>query len=375
MTVSTRFLVNQENFSDTQTEQKILSSTEQLLSGQVLLKINQFAFTANNISYAAIGKTFHYWDFFPAKGANGIIPVWGFADVVVSHCEGIHPEERFYGYYPMATHLVVEPGKVSDAGFLDFSSHRKALPIIYNQYSRCSTDPIYSEKTEALQMLLRPLFTTSFLLDDFFYDNDFFGADNLVLTSASSKTALGMAFALKHNRAERKHDGKIIGLTSAANVDFVRSLHCYDEVLSYDQIKQLDSSTPTASIDFAGNGTVLNQLHNHLDQQLKYSCLVGASHWDQRSSSDNERRGPQPVLFFAPSQGEKRVGEWGGAEFQKKLATIWMEFVHFVSGWMTIETHQGAGAVERIYQQVLAGNITPNEGHILSLLECDDKPT
>ncbi len=371
MTVSTRFLVNQEKFSDTQTQQQVLSTADELHDGQVLLKVDQFAFTANNVSYAAIGKAFHYWDFFPAPDHNGIIPVWGFADVVASRCDNIHPGERFYGYYPMATHLLVEPAKVTDSGFVDATAHRQPLPIIYNQYLRCSSDPIYSENTEALQMLLRPLFTTSFLLDDFFDDNDFFGAQNIILTSASSKTALGMAFALKQNRESRNHKYNIIGLTSQSNLAFVEGLGCYDQVLTYDQIEQLDNTTPSASVDFAGNGTVLGNLHNHLNQQLKYSCLVGASHWDQRSTSDKERAGPAPVLFFAPSQAEKRIGDWGGAEFQKKLASIWMQFIGFVGGWMDVEMHQGTAQVEAIYQQVLAGQMNPNQGHILSLWETE----
>lgn len=371
MTVLTRFLVNQEQFSDTQIEQLLLDSSEDLRQGQVLLKINDFAFTANNISYAAIGKTFHYWDFFPAAGDNGVIPVWGFADVVASRCDKIHPGERFYGYYPMATHLTVEPNKVTDSGFIDATSHRRQLPIIYNQYIRCASDPIYSDNTEALQMLLRPLFTTSFLLDDFFYDNDFFGAHNLILTSASSKTALGMAFALQQQRHSRQQNYNIIGLTSPANLEFVERLNCYDQVITYDDIAQLDDSVPSAIVDFAGNGALLEQLHHHLSESLRHSCLVGASHWDKRATSNAGWAGPVPELFFAPTQAEKRISEWGGAAFQKKLATVWMQFINFVAGWMSVETHRGSARVETIYQQVLAGQTNPQKGHILSLWESD----
>jgi hypothetical protein len=41
---------------------------------------------------------------------------------------------------------------------------------------RCSRDPFYTADSESVQALLRPLFITSWLIDDFLADNDFFGA-------------------------------------------------------------------------------------------------------------------------------------------------------------------------------------------------------
>jgi hypothetical protein len=69
-----------------------------------------------------------------------------------------------------------------------------------------------------VQALLRPLFITSWLIDDFLADNDFFGARVMLLSSASSKTAYGTAFQL----AQR--DGiEVVGLTSPGNVAFCES--------------------------------------------------------------------------------------------------------------------------------------------------------
>lgn len=362
-----RFWVDRNDYSKTRFDECAI--TEELQSGQVLLKVDRFAFTANNITYAAVGDLIGYWKFFPATEGMGTIPVWGFADVVESHCEGIAVGERFYGYYPMSTNLVVEPGKVTSHSFVDNIEHRRDLPSIYNQYIRCSDDPSYSVAGEDLQMLLRPLFTTSFLLDDFFADNDFFGASTIVLTSASSKTALGMAFLLHQNRKDRDQDYKIVGLTSEQNLEFVRNLGCYDQVLSYDQVAQLDTEQPTASVDFAGNGTLLGQLHTHFGDQLKYSCLVGASHWDQRSGSPKTFPGAEPQMFFAPSQAEKRLSDWGAVGFQQRLGQVWQLFTSFVSDWMEVEADVGPEAVERVYRNVLDGKFSPSKGYVLSLLE------
>lgn len=365
-----RFLVNRQQLAETRLDIVPYQSPGGLAAGEVLLQVDRFAFTANNITYAALGDALRYWEFFPAGAEDmGIIPVWGFANVVESRCDGIAVGERIYGYFSMATHLVVAPTQVKGGSFIDSSAHRKELPLIYNQYLRCQQDPLYTADTEAVQMLLRPLFTTSFLLDDFFADNAFFGASTLVLTSASSKTALGMAYLLHRNRQARQSQVQIIGLTSAANVDFVSSLGCYDQVLSYEQASSLDADVAAAIVDFAGNGDLLGQLHQHFGQQLQYSCMVGASHWDQRAGLPEQLPGPAPQMFFAPTQGQKRVGEWGPVVFQQRLADVWLEFVSFVGDWMSVEYDLGPEAVERVYQEVLAGHFSPETGYILSLFK------
>jgi hypothetical protein len=75
--------------------------------GEVLVKIDRFAFTANNITYAVVGDQFGYWQFFPSTGNDtknwGILPVWGFADVVASNAEDVPVGERLFGYFPLAT--------------------------------------------------------------------------------------------------------------------------------------------------------------------------------------------------------------------------------------------------------------------------------
>ena len=369
MTQITRFEVDRNQLTDTQWCHDTLPTANALGAGQVLLKVDCFSFTANNITYAVVGDEVRYWEFFPASDDKGIIPVWGFAEVQASNCEGVAVGERLYGYYPMATHLIVEPTRITPTSFMDGAAHRKELATVYNQYLRTSQDNLYSAETEALQMLLRPLFTTSFLLDDFFADNQFFGANTVLLTSASSKTALGTAFLLHHNRNQRDHNYQIVGLTSASNRPFVESLGCYDKVLSYDQVTALDDQQATAMIDCAGNSDVLKQVHTHLDQQLAYSCLVGAAHREQRDALPKDLAGAKPLWFFAPDQAEKRTQEWGGRGFQTRLTTVWEAFIESTQNWIQVEQGGSPEAVERVYQAVLSGRFKPETGYILSLWE------
>ncbi|MEM7582145.1 MAG: DUF2855 family protein [Acidobacteriota bacterium] len=356
------FVVQRPDFS----QHKIVSSTPAgLEQGQISIRVDRFAFTANNITYAVVGDLVRYWSFFPADEGWGRIPVWGFGDVAQSRHDAIDEGERLYGYFPMSTHLTVQPDRFAGPSFLDFSAHRRDLNAIYNQYFRTHLDPSYDPRYENLQALFRPLFTTSFLIDDFLIDNELFGASSVVLSSASSKTALGVAYALQHNRPDRKpYD--IVGLTSPGNVAFVERLGFYDQVLTYDAVPSLPAETPAVYVDLAGNSKLRSDLHHHFRNALKYSCQVGLSHWSQAAPAD-ALPGPEPQQFFAPTQAQKRSKEWGPEVFQQRLGAAWMKFRDIAEQHIEVITGQGSEAVARVYLETLQGKVDPRHGHILSL--------
>ncbi|MFN0159706.1 MAG: DUF2855 family protein [Burkholderiales bacterium] len=338
----------------------------------VRLRVDRFALTANNISYGAFGEAMHYWDFFPAAEAGwGIIPVWGFAEVEASACDGVVVGERFYGYWPMASHAILTPDRVTKSGFADCAPHRRALHEVYNRYQRCAGNPDYRVEDEAHVMLLWPLFATSFLIDDFLADNDFFGARTVVLSSASSKTAMGTAFCLSHH-ARGRPGLEVIGLTSAANRAFVERLGVYDRVLEYDALAALPEETAAVYVDMSGSARVRAALHEHFGYHLKYSCAVGGTHWESFGGASG-LPGPRPVLFFAPAQIKKRNADWGEPELQARIGAAWKAFMQPVSGaaghapWVRAIETAGSAAVEKVYRDLLEGRVPPDEGHILSL--------
>jgi len=347
-----------------------------LAAGQVRLRIASFALTSNNITYAAFGEVMKYWEFFPsAVSEHGRIPVWGFADVVavavdgVDGVKGVAVGERFYGYFPMAHHVLLQPVRVTAAGFSDGAAHRRELHPVYNHYSRCSTDPGYRSDQEAQIAILRPLFTTSFLIDDFLADNAFFGARSVVLSSASSKTAYGTAFCLAQRR-DSATAVKVVGLTSPANLAFTRGLGCYDEVLAYDAITSLPAEVPTVYVDFSGSAAVRLSMHAHFQDALAYSCAVGGTHWDALGGGHG-LPGPKPTLFFAPTQIKKRNADWGAAELQQRIGAAWVAFMARTSNpqspWLTVQHGHGPAAVEAVYRSLLDGRSDPQQGHMLSL--------
>jgi hypothetical protein len=355
------FLVDRDNFRSTNV---VEASPAVLGEGEVRLRIDGFGFTANNITYAAAGDMIGYWRFFPAPQVGddtnwGRIPVWGFADVVESRCEGVNEGERLFGYLPMSTELVIRPARVSAGSLSDGSAHRAALPPVYNNYDRCAATPGYRVELEAEQMLYWPLFFTSFLIDDLLADHDFFGAAMIVLGSASSKTALGAASLL--NRRERI---SVVGLTSPGNLAFVEGLGCYDQVVTYDDLGSLPV-TSAAFVDMSGDATVVRAVHEHFGDELKHSAIVGLTHWEDRLGSADPMPGPAQVVFFAPTQLEERRADWGPGVVAAKLAEAWAPFVEQVSGWIEIQHGNGPDAVNDVYVELLENRTPPNIAHVL----------
>ncbi|MDJ0767878.1 MAG: DUF2855 family protein [Ilumatobacter sp.] len=355
------FLVDRNDYRHTRT---VDAEPAALADGQARVRVDAFGFTANNITYAAAGDMIGYWTFFPAPDLGdavqwGRVPVWGFADVVESRSDGVNEGERLFGYFPMSTELVIEPTGVTEAALSDGAPHRAALPPVYNRYVRCGADPGYDADLEAEQMLYRPLFFTSFLIDDFLDDNGFFGASTVVLTSASSKTSFGTAHLL-HQREELT----VVGLTSAGNVGFVERLGCYDRVVTYDDVASLPDG-PAALVDMSGNASVVRSVHERYGDDLKVSAVVGITHWEDRLGSAEPLPGPAQTMFFAPSQIEKRHQDWGPGVVEERLAEAWGPFIEKVSGWVTIEHGSGPDAVADVFAEMLEGETSPDVAHVL----------
>ncbi|MVZ97139.1 DUF2855 family protein [Sphingorhabdus sp. IMCC26285] len=329
--------------------------------GEVRLKIESFSVTANNITYAVMGDMFGYWNFFPAEGDFGIVPMWGHAIVEDSRNPDVAIGERIYGYVPMGTHLDVLPGKVSFGGFTDMAAHRQPMSPVYNQYSRLNADPEHDPAKENERMLFGPLFKTGFLIESMFRREKWFGAKNLTMTSASSKTAMGLASVAK----DLSLDIKRIGLTSKGNVAFVEKCGLFDQILAYEDIAQLPQE-PSVSVDFAGNSQLLHDIHAVLGNQLKYSCLVGATHVEARGlGGGGEMAGPKPILFFAPDHAVASIQELGPKAFGEAVAKSWKSFLGAVDGVVAVDKRQGLDNAAKSFAETLEGRTDPQKGIII----------
>lgn len=337
------------------------SGVPELAPGQALLRVESFGLTANNITYAVLGEMMSYWDFFPAQEGWGRVPTWGFAEVERSEASGVEPGGRVYGYLPPSSHVLVTPAETGPHGFTDGSPHRASLPSAYQSYLAISTDPFYKMGTEDLQMLLRPLFFTSFLIDDQLSDEGLSERGPIVISSASSKTAIAVAFLLA-----QREGVELVGLTSARSAKFVGDLGVYGRTVTYEEIDSLRQG-PATFVDIAGDGEVKLAVHSHYGDELTHSMTVGITHWEELSAGAGELPGPTPTLFFAPNRLTKRSKDWGGAELQRRVADAWHPFCQWASGWLEIIHGRGFDAVQNAYLDVLEGRVDPKSAHVLSL--------
>ncbi|MFK7918199.1 MAG: DUF2855 family protein [Ilumatobacter sp.] len=349
-----------------------------LADGQVRVSIDRFAVTANNITYAVFGDMLGYWDFFPTGDDSwGRVPAMGWATVVESSNDDVAVGGRYYGWYPMSTHAVFTPAVTSD-GFRDDGAHRSAHAPVYRSYVSTETDPMYPGADEGVDgslddaedrhVLLRGLALTGFLAEEFFADGGgsdhmYFGASRVIVLSASSKTALGFA-----DRAARRDDIEIVGVTSAGNRAMVEATGLYDVVVSYDEISELPTDGGAVSIDMAGNPTALAAVHNHFGDGLAYSMTVGRSHHDAEAAADDaDMAGPAPQLFFAPSEVTRRIQQWGRDEYGRRCAAAIAAFAAASHAWLDVEHRIGADEATTAWADVYAGSIAPSTGIVVQL--------
>jgi hypothetical protein len=303
-----------------------------------------------------------YWDFFPSSDPEwGKLNVWGYARVEQSRHPGVEVGMRVYGYLPCASHVVVVPDRIDAKGFVDAAAHRAALPSAYQGYRDVETDPVYSTEREAEHILFFPLFFTSFLIDDFLADEDFFGADTIVVSSASSKTAIIAA----HQLAIR--DGiEVVGLTSAGNCEFVEGLGVYDSVHLYDSVPQLPGDR-AVYVDVSGDAAVRADVHARYGDRLAHSAAVGMTHWTRMAQGSSQLDGPSPVFFFAPDRIKKRGTDWGTAVLDGNVAKAWVPFAQWASKWVRVERVSTEDEIQRAYLGLLAGDVNPTTGTVVSL--------
>jgi len=332
-----------------------------LAEGQVRVAIDRFALTANNVSYAVTGEQIGYWRFFPAAGEWGKVPVWGFADVEASATAQIGVGERLYGFFPMASHATLSVGNCGERHFIEASPHRAELPAAYNLYRRASRDPGFDPAAEDARCLLYPLLLTAYLLYDYLDSHDYFGAQQVLIGSVSSKTGLGLAHFLHRLGGGRVH---IVGLTSPANVDYIAGLGLCDQVVAYGDETGIDASLPTAWFDMSGNARLTERLHRLLGDSMRSSCLVGFTHWEQLGRLAAGLPGAPPAFFFAPDHIASRDAELGKGVLIERANSACAGAASAIAAGMDFTLISGAAQAMACWRELLDNRISPRRGII-----------
>ena len=328
-----------------------------LADGQVVLRLERAALTSNNVTYAVAGDMLDYWGFFPTQAGWGRLPVMGFGVVTASAHPQVAVGSRYFGFYPLGDHHVVQASP-SRNGFIDAGPHRGQHAMTYRSFER--TDGITDDDAAERTLVFRGLFVTSYLIDDFLREHDMFGADRVIVTSASSKTSVALAHCLHRDSRVR-----VTGLTASANADFARGVGEYDDVVTYDDIATLADGTTSVLVDMAGNTTVVAAVHTALAGSVTHSCSVGATHWDA-PRHDGAIPPPRPEFFFAPSQLAARGKDIGTDELQRRMTEALATFAESSRQWLTIDHTVGGSAVADLYTAMASGTVDPAVGHIVA---------
>ena len=357
----TQMQVRKSDLTDIQLTQVAVPD---LADGEILLSIDRFALTANNIGYALGGDTLGFWNYYPAPEGWGMVPCWGFADVIASRHSEIAVGERIYGFLPTASHVVMQPGDLQGDAFNDVAAHRLALPEFYNRYQRTSGEDAALTALEDERCLLFPLFGTGFMLYDYLVDNAFFGAEQVLIGSCSSKTGLALANLLARHGEGRP---RIIGLTSPGNVAFVKALGTCDEVVAYGDIAAMDGRKLSAFVDMAGDTQVTGAVHQCFAANLKLSSMVGATHWDAPRVKVRVEGAPKHSFLFIPFQLAKRESDWGPGVVTQRAQVQSARIAQEMKGLMTIHHAFGPEATRKALADLVGGRASPAIGQIASL--------
>lgn len=332
-----------------------------LEDGEALLEVERFGLTANNVTYGVVGDRIGYWQFFPVpEEGQGIIPVWGFGKVVRSRSDQVSEGERVYGYFPMATHLTIKPLRKGGT-VIDTAPHRAQLPPAYNAYRLTAEEPEAVQAREDARAVLFPLFATSYIIADWLQENNGFGAEQVIVTSASSKTSFGTGMMLEKIGSTRER----IGLTSPRNKAFTEGLGAFDRVLTYDEVSAI-ANRPGALVDMSGNAEVITAVHNHLGDSVKTSAIVGVTHWEAPRQSA-PLPGAKPQMFFAPGEIQKRDQELGRGVLMNRALEAWASAADALEGQFSFERHEGPEATRAIWQKTVNGEVSPQKGMLASM--------
>lgn len=353
------FLIKRGNLRDTHWAD---TKPAPLVPGAARLKVDAFALTANNVTYATFGEAMGYWNFFPSPDPDyGRVPVWGFATVTESNAEGVPVGARVYGYLPISDSFDVMPVNAGKASFMDGAPHRQGLAPIYNTYIFTAADPSYDAKLEAEQMLFRPLFTTGFMIDDCLMESGGQVPETVVISSASSKTALALAHCLK-----QRGQVEAVGLTSPGNKAYLESLGLYARVQTYDEADRLHARGLTAYVDFLGRPSLTADIHTALHDRLVRSLVIGVTDWEG-NRAPIALPDPQPEFFFVPTYAAARAKALGPDVLNARLGKSLASFYKASSKYLTPQSARGQSAISGAWIDTLDAKVPPSKGLILSL--------
>jgi hypothetical protein len=181
-------------------------------------------------------------------------PCWGRCKVYRSNHPDIQEGSTYYGFWPLAAYCVRSVCDVDDQAFIaylnlpTFSGPKEWLKLI-----KMEDDSNAMDNYEYMKIGI----TYARELEDMNY----FDAERLVISSASSASGQIIAMCLK----ELNPSFTVIGLTSERNLEFVKQFSYFDEVYPYDEIKSGPNANKSLYFDALGWESVTKDVFEHFE--------------------------------------------------------------------------------------------------------------
>ena len=144
----------------------------------------------------------------------------GWAEIVASSRPDVPVGGRYYGWFPMARYVDMLVTPTTD-GLRDDGPHRAAHAPVYRACVATDRDPFHQpgEDAEDRHALLRGLFVTGFLAEDFFADNGWFGAQpraGAVGLEQDGHRLRALRALTRRHRSHRRHIARQPGVRARA---------------------------------------------------------------------------------------------------------------------------------------------------------------
>lgn len=210
-------------------------------------------------------------------------------------------------------------------------------------------------------------------MEDSLNETNYRGLKNILISSASSKTAFLVAYRtlLRREAPGSNRKVKLVGLTSRSNLQFTRRLGLYDQVFAYDQVASISKVAKVDNclyIDVSGNQSLNESIARNITPkvtiQLGMTSVEGGNVGSVSGAKGNTDKWE---FFFMPEWLAVRVKQVGPKSLKEMQKVAWDQLMEDGPSWVKIETYSGEREVLEAYLKTLKGGASPDEGQMFTL--------
>lgn len=356
------------------------ASLPPLDNGHVRVRSLLLGLTSNNMAYASNGTRLHWWDAYPVpvdlpapfndQERYGIVPCWGYGEVLESHTPGLDVGRLLFGFWP-SSHLPVDlqlvPAAAVKDHWIDVAPQRENVMNLYRRFvladamlSAASLDDEKAFAEMARRANVRVQHEAGYLLNAAVFgespvhplgegagkwsaeDGDLSGAV-VVSLSGSGRTARCFTDSIFHERRTAAGPLAFLAITSNSTVNVFRQppiptkLVAYSEMTSNDTFTWIASHTPSkiVVVDFGGRNNAFDTLFPHLEGAFPEVSVMAIgvgveakTHTADDLGKFDQRNGlPNRTMMNTTALRDAMMKRLGEEEYFRGVEEAWRSFL------------------------------------------------